>query len=141
MSSEFPRQFVNAAADLGKWPEVESQLQKLEAQNPASPAELERWVLDWSELAACVDEERTRRYVAMTCATDDPAREKAYLEFVENVTPNCRPWWNRIQRKFLANAHRSALPAARYGVFERTVRTEAELYRQENIPLLTEDEK
>ena len=54
-------------------------------------AALERWLLDWSELNAALDEESSRRYIAMTCHTDNTDAEKAYLHFVENVEPRLKP--------------------------------------------------
>jgi oligoendopeptidase F len=137
----FPRRFVAADADLTDWSAWEAHLARLEQRAIGSPAELEAWLADWSEFASCIDEAKARAYVAMTCATDDPAREKAYLHFVENLQPRLKPWTHRLQKKFLESPHRGALPARRYEVLQRTVRTEVEMFRPENIPLQVEDDK
>ena len=64
---------------------------KARAARCKSAAALERWLLDWSELNAALDEESSRRYIAMTCHTDNADAEKAYLHFVENVEPQLKP--------------------------------------------------
>ena len=46
-----------------------------------SAAELERWLLDWSELSAALDEESSRRYIAMTCHTNNRGRGKGLPAF------------------------------------------------------------
>ena len=76
-----PRQFVPVNADLGNWSEIEPLFEKMEEQiSKASTAgDLERWVRNWSELSAALDEESSKRYIAMTCHTDNPEAEKAYL--------------------------------------------------------------
>ena len=43
--------------------------------------------MDASELTAALDEESSRRYIAMTCHTEDAEAEKAYLHFVEEIEP------------------------------------------------------
>ena len=81
------RRFVPQKIDLGDWPQIAplfDQLEKRSAQC-GSPAELERWLVDWSELSAALDEESAKRYIAMTCHTDDPGAEEAYLRFVETI--------------------------------------------------------
>ena len=67
-----PRAFVPQAIDLGDWPQIAPLFDHLENRAPQikSAAELERWLLDWSELNAALDEEASRRYIAMTCHTD-----------------------------------------------------------------------
>ena len=82
-----PRKFVPQAIDLGDWPQIAPLFDQLErrAAGANSAAALEHWLLDWSELSAALDEESSGRYIAMTCHTDNPDAEKAYLHFVENL--------------------------------------------------------
>src|SRR5712671_3535194 len=87
------RRFVPLKIELGDWGEIAPLFAKLEARTTlcASPAELEAWLLDWSELSAALDEESSRRYIAMTCHTEDTEAEKAYLDFVEQIEPQLKP--------------------------------------------------
>lgn len=102
---------------------------------------LEEWLLDTGELRAAVEEERARRYIAMTCHTDDPAAEKAYLELVEQLDPAVKPRFFRLAQRFLAHPLRAKLPMDRYGVYDRNTALKVELFREENVALETEDER
>jgi oligoendopeptidase F len=75
------RRFVPVALDLGNWDAVAPFFDRLEKQAAGctSVADLERWLVDAGELAAALDEERARRYIAKTCHTDNADAEKAYL--------------------------------------------------------------
>src|SRR5688572_21885192 len=76
-----PRRFVPQQVDFGDWTQIEPLFGQLEAQlgKCKSTAELEQWLVDWSELSAALDEESSRRYIAMSCHTDNADAEKAYL--------------------------------------------------------------
>ena len=99
-----PRKFVPQTIDLGDWPQIAPLFDQLEARaaDCKTAAELERWLLDWSELNAALDEESSRRYIAMTCHTDNPDAEKAYLHFVENVEPQLKPRQFALEKIYVA---------------------------------------
>ena len=138
-----PRKFVPENADLGDWAQIAPLFDQLE-KRPAgfkSAGELESWLLDWSELSAALDEEASRRYIAMTCHTDSADAEKAYLHFVENIEPQLKPRQFSLEKIYVANPLREKLSRERFDVFDRDVKNHVELFRQENIPLETEEAK
>jgi len=159
-----PRSFVPPAIDLGDWPQIAPLFDRLEAQAARvnTAAELERWLLDWSELNAALDEEASRRYIAMTCHTDNAEAERAYLHFVEHVEPPVKPRQFALEKIYTAHPRRGELPGVgapgtaparlpkagqapaapgRYQVFDRDVANHVELFRPENVPLETEEAK
>ena len=82
---------------------------------PIETAEdLERWVIAAGELNAAVGEEGVERYIAMTCQTDDPEREAAYLAFVRDIEPKLKPIQNEIRSRYLDSpvSHRSCRATA-----------------------------
>src|SRR5689334_2599644 len=84
-----PRKFVPVQIDLGDWGQIAPLFDELEqrlAEIKTGP-QLEQWLLDAGELAAALDEEGARRYIAMSCHTENQEAEKAYLHFIENVEP------------------------------------------------------
>jgi oligoendopeptidase F len=137
-SDTFPRSFVPEEADLGDWDALEPLLQLLLERDIASAAELEQWLLDESELMACFSEERSQRYIAMTCDTADEDKEQAYLHFLEKIAPRAKPYFHALNEKYVACEHREELDKERYGVLDREVEAQIELFREENIPLQTE---
>lgn len=133
------RRFVPTDADLGRWDHAEPLFSQLLRRPIQSSEELERWLEDASELAACLSEERTRRYVAMTQQTDDPEREARYLQFVREVQPRAEPLWFAVRRRYLELRDEFPLPEQRYFVLDRDTRNAVNLFREENMPLLVRE--
>lgn len=136
-----PRRFVPIQIDLGDWDAIAPLFDSLETRAAAcqTAGALGKWLLDWGELRAGLDEEGSRRYIAMTCHTDTPEAERAYLEFVEKIEPQLKPRQFKLEQIFLAHPLRTALPKERHRVFERNTRQHVELYRPENVALETEE--
>ncbi len=128
---------------LGDWAQVEPLFDKLEGRAAAclSTAQLQEWLLDWGELAAALDEESSKRYIAMTCQTDNPEAESAYLHFVERIEPLVKPRQFKLAQLYVGHPQRSALPAPRYQVFDRDIKLQVELFRPENVALETAEAK
>jgi oligoendopeptidase F len=152
------RKFLPQTVDLGDWPQIEPLFDQLEnrAAQCRTAADLERWLLDWSELNAALDEESSRRYIAMTCHTDNADAEKAYLYFVENVEPQLKPRQFALEKIYIRrrdelhesqtgdgkNGTRETYPSeTRYFVFGRDTKNHVELFRPENVALETEEAK
>lgn len=141
LRSEFPRRFLPAEIELGDPAQVAAQFERLLSRAPVTADELSSWLLDWSELSAALAEEEAVRYIRMTCQTDDPERERAYLFFVEHVSPIIKPRNFQLSKKFLASPGRKDLPGPRYFVLSRDLQNSVDLFRDENVPLQTEEEK
>jgi oligoendopeptidase F len=149
-----PRTFVSQNLDLGDWLLIAPLFDQLEvhAASAKSAVEFERWLLDWSELNAALDEEASRRYIAMTCHTDNADAEKAYLYFVEHVEPQLKPRQFALEQIYVAHPQHTELlkvgarsnaprSGGRYEVFDRDVKNHVELFRAENVTLETEEAK
>ncbi len=138
-----PRQFVPEGIDFGDWNQISPLYDRLEARAPEckSPVDLERWIVDWSELNAALDQDASKRYIAMTCHTDSPEAEQAYLHFVEHIQPQIKPREFKLAQIFIAHPLRKQLPKHRYQVFDRDTNLSVELFRPENVPLETEEAK
>jgi oligoendopeptidase F len=138
-----PRKFVPEKIDLGDWPQIAPLFDQLErrAAEATSAIALENFLLDWSELNAALDEESSRRYIAMTCHTDNADAEKAYLHFVEHVEPQLKPRQFALEKIYVAHPLHEKLPHDRFFIFNRDVKNHVELFRPENVALETEEAK
>src|SRR5947199_4275711 len=138
-----PRRFVPEKIDWGDGSQSAPLFDGLEthAAQCKDAADLESWLLDWSELNAAVDEESSRRYIAMTCHTNNAEAERAYLQFVEQIEPQLKPAQFRLERIYLQHPLRGRLPKERFEVFDRNTKVRCELFRDENVPLETEEAK
>ncbi len=139
---EYPRRFVPQGLDLGDWSQVEPLFEELERRELTSREALERWLQDWSELEAALDEEGTIRYILMTCQTDDPERERKYLEFIEEIEPKLKPHIQRLRERYVESPARGELSRSPlYRVLDRTIANRVAIFREENVPLETEEAK
>ena len=143
LPSYTPRRFVPAQVNWDQWEHISPLFDQLEARAARCSAvsDLEQWLLDWGELSAAIDDESSRRYIAMTCHTDDADAEKAYLHFVEQIEPQLKPRQFKLGEIFLAHPLRGELPKRRYEVFDRDTKVHVELFRPENVPLETEENR
>ncbi len=140
-SRQFPRRFVRDGDHLTTPARIEPYFDQLDGRPlPDAPA-LTRWLEDYSELMACIDEVRTDRYVRMTCQTDDPARKAAYIEFVETIDPLVKPRCHALNVRYTQCAAAAGLPGERFGVLDRSIRAQVDLFREENVALEVEEAK
>ena len=136
-----PRNFVPTKLDWSDWNQIAPLYDQLETRAAAckTVADLERWLMDWSELGAALDQDHSERYIAMTCHTDNADAEKAYLHIVEHIQPLLKPREFKLAQIFIAHPLRAQLPKPRYEVFDRNTALQVELFRPENVPLETEE--
>lgn len=138
-----PRRFVPTQIDLGVWDQIEPLFDRLEERlsGCGTVADLEQWILDAGECHAAVNEEGSKRYVAMTCHTENAEAERAHLHFIEQISPKLKSRRFRLSELYLAHPLREQLPPERYAVYDRDTRLQVELFRPENIPLHTAESK
>jgi oligoendopeptidase F len=134
------RRFVPRQIDLADFSQIQPLFRALLDRAVGTVDELGRWLADFSELTSAIDEYGSRRYIDTSCHTDDPAIEKAFLNFVESVEPKVKPLHFAMQKKFLESPARAAFVAAdprRFAVMDRKWQADVELFREENVPLET----
>lgn len=138
---QYPRHFAPIDIDLGNWASLELLYHSLLDRQIKSVEELVQWLKDNSEMSAVVGEEASRRYITMTCATDNQAAESAYLFYIEEIMPKLKPLGFRLDKKFLECPYTADLDPDFYRVLLRSTRNAVELFREENVPLETELDK
>src|SRR5713101_1863879 len=138
---EFPRKFLPSQTDLTNLSKLKEYFSTLEHRPLGSSSDIEKWFKEQSELLAALYEEQAIRYIRMTCQTNDPAREKAYLEFVENVEPVAKVCAFELDKKYLGTPARKNLSTDYYSVLNRRVENNVSLFRTENVELEKEETK
>jgi oligoendopeptidase F len=134
-----PRHFLPESIDLTDTTQLAPVFDRLDAKldQVASVADLEAWLGDHGEVCAALAESSALAYIAMTCQTDDEAKEKAYMHIVEVVDPWLKPRQFALMQKLARSPWFAPLPPF-YAVFRRSVETQVKLYREENIARETE---
>jgi oligoendopeptidase F len=133
-----PRKFVPAEINVADFSQLQPLYEQLLARPLTTVAEAEKWLADLSELSSVVDEYSSRRYIDKTCHSDDPAIERRYLQFIEEIEPKVKPLFFRLQQKFVSSATSSQLTGTKYSVLLRKWKADIEIFREQNVPLETE---
>jgi oligoendopeptidase F len=131
---KFAHEWLPEKVELKTWEQIEPWYRKLLAMPIASASDLERWLVAAGELNSAVGQEAVECYVAMTCQTDDPERESAYLSFIRDIEPQLKPLQNDVRNRYLDSPFRIQLNVDRYAVFNRALENRRALYREANIP-------
>jgi len=117
--------------------ETKNLFEKLEQREISNAEDLRKWILEWSKLSSILAEESARRYVAMTCDTTNKPAAEAYEFFVSNIDPVISEKNEKLQKKLIEHKNLNDLENE-FGNWFKAVRTDLELFREENIPLETQ---
>jgi oligoendopeptidase F len=115
------------------WEAFEPYYQELE-QRSLDETNLERWLKDWTRIEELVWEVWTRLAVAVSQDTRDEAAEKRYQSFLKRVYPQRSAAEQGLKTKLLE----SGLQPAGFEIPLRNLAAEAALFREENLPLLSD---
>ncbi|MES2388845.1 MAG: M3 family oligoendopeptidase [Bacteroidota bacterium] len=133
-----PRVYVPANFKIESWDALKPMFDELKARNVDSPADLRAWLADKSELDSVLEEEMAWRYIRMTCNTTDEPIAEAFNFFVTEIEPNVAPYSDAFNRKLVESPAASSLDSESEKLMLRNVSVAIEIFREENIPLLTE---
>lgn len=132
------RVFLREDFRIENWEQIKPLFEELQDRPLQSVDDLRRWLADRSELEAALAEELGWRYIRMTCNTADEQVKDAFNYFVEHIEPNIAPYSNRLDKKALASPFLGQLEGEEYQNLIRHIKKDEELFREENIPLLTQ---
>jgi oligoendopeptidase F len=118
------------------WEQIEPYFQELSAR-PIDADSVATWLADWTRLSDLINERYTHLNVAVTQDTEDEAAEARFNDFLDQIFPGVKAAEQELKEKLLA----SGLEPQGFEIPLKKMRTEAEIFRKENIPLLTEERK
>jgi oligoendopeptidase F len=118
------------------WAQIEPHYAEL-VERPLSPVSISGWLAAWTRLAELVYERFQRLYVAITVDTTDQASKQQYDAFLDDIYPNAQAADQKLKEKLLA----SGIEPAGFEIPLKNLRFEAEIFRAENLPLLTDELK
>lgn len=118
------------------WPQIEPYFQDL-VNRPLNEGNLSAWLDDWSQLSKLMDESYWRLYDATTIDTTDEASAQRYSRFLDQIRPSYKLEEQKLKEKLLA----SGMEPTGYEVPLRDLRTQADLFRENNLELLSQDKK
>jgi len=132
------RQFLDPAFIIDTWESLEPYFNKLLNQKINSVGELEKWLLDRSELESAVQEDAAWRYIRVSCNTTDTALSDRYNYFVNTIQPEVSRYSNLLDKKLIDSPFADRLDHKKYFVMLRGIRNDLALFRESNVPLQAE---
>jgi len=131
-------EFVPGEIDATEWSNIEPFVAALRDREVSTRDEMERWLLDRSELDAACSEAAANLYIDMTCHTGDEVKQRAYTRYIESIAPELTRAGFTLDRRQVELSGAVGLDGERWGVLDRDTRADVELFRDENVPLQTE---
>ncbi len=118
------------------WPEIEPYYLDLIGRSLTTET-VSGFLADWTRLSESLDEAFSRLYVATTVNTADEQAERRYHSFLDAVYPRAEEAEQKLKQKLLGQG----LNPSGFEMPLRKMRTEAEIFREENLTLLVEHHK
>lgn len=129
--SDDPTVFMNWS-----WGDIEPHYRLLE-QYLLTAENVSEWLVGWTAIADRINEWYARLNVAITADTTDASAEARYNAFLDEIYIPVQAADQKLKNKFLE----SGLRADGFEIPVRKMRVEADLFRPENLPLLSEERK
>jgi len=118
------------------WQQIEPYYQDLLAR-PLDSGNVSSWLRDWTLLNDRVSEVYARLNLATTQDTSNQEAEARFNNFLDHIYPAVQSAEQALKKKLLD----SALEPEGFEVTLRKMRAEATLFREANLPLLSEERK
>ena len=133
------RNFLPENFTITEWQGIEPFYKNLQERAINSTAELRAWFRDRSELESALSEELAWRYIRMTCNTAEASLQESFNHFVSTIQPEVIRYTHLLNQKCLQSPFVGELEKQEgFDITIRSLRKQAEIFREENIPLQTE---
>jgi oligoendopeptidase F len=129
------RHFLPQDFAVTDWPALEPYFKTLLEQEITSKENLEKWLLNMSELEAAVNEDACWRQIKMTCDNENKPLEDAFNFYCNEIEPYIKPYSDALNKKLLSSPYLVEFDEATYHTYLRSTKKNIELFREENIPI------
>lgn len=119
-----------------RWSQIEPFYHELSTRS-IDESSVTGWLLDWTRLNQLIYESHERLMVATTVDTTDKDAERRYQSFLDEILPRSEAGEQKLKEVLLT----SGLEPAGFEIPLRNMRAEADLFRKENLPLLSTELK
>ncbi len=118
------------------WSQIEPYYAELIAR-PLTEETVETWLLDWTQLVRLLSETGSRLQIATTVNTEDKDAVTRLQHFMVNIAEPAASQEQKLKEKLLT----TELTPAGFENAMRNVQTEAEIFREANVPLFTKEQE
>lgn len=133
------RHFIANDLTIDSWESIETYYNDLLERPIDTLEDFKQWLSDQSELDAVLEENAAWRYIKMTIDTTDEELNKSYMFFVTEIQPKMAPLEDKLNQKLASSPFAKELEGqSDYFIMFRKVRKALELYREENVKIISE---
>lgn len=132
------RTFVAEDFNPGEWSSIAPYYTNLAERELNSLEALQQWLRDWSELDTVLTENSRWIYVRTTVDTSDEKAKADLANEYQNIFPQLMPLDHQLQLKFVNCPFTAELDQEVFFPTLRKLKKGIEMFRQENIPLMSE---
>ncbi len=136
--SKRPRHFLPEEFLIDDWNTIQPFYEDLQNRVISDHAGLKQWLADKSELETVLQEEIGWRYIKMSCDINSKAARDSFNFFVTEVEPKIAPYDDALNKKLLSHSGLQSSEDKDYAIYLRDIQKRVEIYRENNIPLITE---
>ena len=131
------RSFLAKELQIDSWQVIEQYYATLQKEEIADIDTIKNWLIKRSELVAAVEEEKAWRYINTSRYTDKKEYSEAYIVFSQDIEPKIIKAEKALDKKLIESIDKIDIPVD-FQVFIRGIKKQLELYREENIALLSD---
>ncbi len=139
--NKIPRKYYAEDINITEWEKVEPLYNELLEMEVNSAEDLVSMMEKYSELEFILMNEMAWRYVHMTCYADDKEKEEAFNDFYGNIVSPAMNYDFKLKKKYYESPYKNELSEERYSHLNKIISKDIEMFREENIPLMTEERK
>ena len=136
--SRSKRPFIGEEFDLKKWDDVQPFFENLKNREINSLEDLKQWFSDRSEIESYLSENFAWRYIRQTCDTANTGLINALQFFITEIQPKLAEYGNALDKKIVDNPFLGELTEPGFAITLRGMKKAIEIFREENIPVITE---
>ncbi len=114
---------------------VKEELQKLLKKDIKNVEELEKYIDEYNELSAIVEEAMAWKYIKMTRFADQEEYSKDFNDFYGTVVAEFNRESFHINKKIYDSPYSRELPEERYKNYKLILKNDIEIFDEKNIPL------
>ena len=132
------RKFISNSLVLDDWDQLAPYFNSLQERELHSVEELEQWMRDRSELESALAEELGWRYIHVSRDTASETANAPYKKMIIEILPKVAPLEHALNLKLTQSQYFNQLDEETYRIYLRSVKSQIDIFREENIPLNTE---
>lgn len=136
--NKLPRHFVPTNLEFDSWEELKPLFDNLLKREFSSKEDFRQFLKDVGELDAVIEENAAWRYIQMSTDTNSKEKLERYTKFIEEIQPNIQPVANELNKKTLDSEFVHELTDSGFQIYFRSLQTNIELFRNENVPIQAE---